>query len=139
MTYAALAFLLGLSSGLRTFTAPATLWLMRHPGPWANVLAVLAALEYVADLHPNTPSRTTPAGTIARVVSGAFVGWVAATSLGGDPTAGALAGIAGALLGAYGGLDLRLRASAAIGNVPAGLLEDAIAIGVAVLAVMRLP
>jgi uncharacterized membrane protein len=128
-------FVLGFVAGLRTFTAPAVLWLMRHGGVWAIVLAVLAVVEYVGDLYPKTPARTGAFGLVARIVSGAFVGWSMATSAGSSGTTGAIVGIVGALAGAYGGLGIRLKAIAAIGGIPAGLLEDVVAIALAVVAV----
>lgn len=130
-------FILGIVAGLRTFTAPAVLWLMRHYGVWAIVLGVLAILEYAGDLYPAAPARTRGFGLIARLVSGAFVGWAMAVPAGGAAALGAIVGAIGALTGAYGGLALRRAAAAAIGAVPAALLEDAVAIGLAVLVVGR--
>jgi len=132
------AFLLGVVSGLRTFTAPAVLWIMRHRGPWAYGLAAAAAFEYFMDVHPKAPPRTSPFGLAVRVISGAFVGWWAAVAAGISPISGAIAGSIGALAGAYGGLAVRRRAIAAIGNVASGLCEDIVAIVAAVLIVARL-
>jgi uncharacterized membrane protein len=132
-------FVLGFVAGLRTFTAPAVLWLMRHFGIWAIVLAALAVAEYVGDLYPKTPARTSAFGLIARIVSGAFVGWAMATSTGGSGMLGAIVGVVGALAGAYGGLAIRLKAIAAIGEISAALLEDVVAIVLAVLAVTFFP
>ena len=130
------AILLGFLAGLRTFTAPAVLWLMRRDTPLAYALGVLALLEYVGDLYPKAPARTSPAGVIARGCSGAFCGWTVA-SLSSTPVADAmLAGAVAAIIGAYVGLAIRLRAVTLIGRVPAGLLEDVItaAASVAVVA-----
>jgi uncharacterized membrane protein len=130
------AILLGFLAGLRTFTAPAVLWLMRRDTPLAYALGVLALLEYVGDLYPKAPARTSPAGLIARGCSGAFCGWTVA-SLSSTPVADAmLAGAVAAIIGAYVGLAIRLRAVTLIGRVPAGLLEDVItaAASVAVVA-----
>ena len=139
MPYLLLAFVLGLVVGLRTFTAPAVLWLMRHPGPWGIGLCALALIEVTLDLHPKAPPRTSTIGLLARVVSGAFVGWTIALTAARSPIAGAIAGAIGAVIGAYGGLAIRLRLSAALGNVPAGLLEDVVAILAAVAIVSRVP
>ena len=79
------AILLGFLAGLRTFTAPAVLWLMRRDTPLAYALGVLALVEYVADLYPKAPARTRPLGLIARGCSGAFCGWTVA-SLGATPS-----------------------------------------------------
>jgi uncharacterized membrane protein len=139
MPYLLLAFWLGLIAGLRTFTAPAVLWLERHPGPWAYGLAVLAVLEYAGDLHPKAPPRTSTVGLLARVVSGAFVGWATALSFGGSSIAGAITGAIGAVIGAYGGLAARLRMIQAMGNVPAAIVEDIVAILASLETVSRIP
>jgi uncharacterized membrane protein len=136
--YLLLAFLLGVVSGLRTFTAPAVLWIMRHGGLWAYVLLAAAVFEYFYDVHPKAPPRTSTPSIVVRLVSGAFVGWWVAVATGVSPALGAIAGGIGAVLGAYGGLALRRRAIAAMGIVASGLLEDIVAITVAVLIVARL-
>ena len=69
------------------------------------------------DVLPNTPSRTQAMGLSARVVSGAFVEWTIATMHDGSRIFGAIAGIAGAVIGTYAGHAARFaanRASAAI-------------------------
>lgn len=126
------AFLLGVVVGLRTFTAPAVLWIVRHGGVWAVVLTVLAIVEYAGDLRPKTPARTGAVGLSARILSGGFCGWQISGS-----AIGAVAGVAGAVVGAYGGLALRVKAIAAIGAIPSGILEDLVAIGAAVLIAMH--
>lgn len=133
-----LAFLLGVVSGLRTFTAPAVLWIMRHGGLWAYVLSAGALFEYFLDVQPKAPPRTGAIGLVGRLLSGAFVGWWAAATSGISPAGGALAGAIGALAGAYGGLAVRKRAAAAVGNVASGILEDLVAIAAAVAIVTRL-
>jgi uncharacterized membrane protein len=126
------AFLLGVVAGLRTFTAPAVFWIVRHGGVWAIVLAVLAVVEYAGDLLPKAPARTGAVGLTARILSGAFCGWQISGS-----AIGAVAGAAGAVAGAYGGLALRVKAIAVIGAIPSGILEDLVAIGAAALIVTR--
>jgi uncharacterized membrane protein len=128
-------FLMGIVAGLRAFTAPAVLWLMRHGGPWAIVLAILAVLEYAGDLYPRSPARTSAPALIARIASGAFVGWYIAATSGISGAAGAVVGVAGVAVGAYGGLAVRLKSIAAFGAVPAALLEDVAAIAIAVLVI----
>ncbi len=135
------ALLLGIIAGLRTATAPAVLWLVRHRSTAAYVLGALALVELFGDLHPKAPPRTAATGLIARIISGAFCGWAAtaATAAAGAPVVvGTLLGVAGALGGAYGGLAVRTRAITAIGRVPAALLEDAIAIFGALFVVLGL-
>jgi uncharacterized membrane protein len=130
------AFGLGFVAGLRAFTAPAALAFSR--GPILTAIGVLAALfEYVMDTLPKTPSRTDPRGLIPRIVSGGFCGWVIAAAWGGSAIAGASAGVAGALAGTYGGHAVRLAAIERIGALPAALLEDVVAIGLAAFIVTR--
>lgn len=131
------AILLGFLAGLRTFTAPAVLLLMRTGTPLAYLLGVLALAEYAGDLYPKTPARTHPAGLIARACSGAFCGWTVA-SLNGAPVAGAaFAGAVAAVIGAYAGLAVRSRAITLIGRVPAGLSEDVVTAAAAVAVAAR--
>jgi uncharacterized membrane protein len=130
------ALVLGLVAGLRTLTAPAVLWLVRHRSPVAYALGVLALLEFVGDLSPKSPPRTAAAGLVARLISGAFCGWALTAPAGRPGLVGAAIGAAGALAGAYLGLAARTRAISSIGRVPAALVEDAVAIAVAVAAVI---
>lgn len=132
------AALIGVVAGLRTFTAPAVLWLVRHRSPVAYLLGVLALLEFAGDLSPKTPARTGLVGLAARVISGAFCGAAITAPAGHSLFIGALLGALGAVVGAYGGLAARLRAIALIGPIPAALLEDAIAIAGAVAIVTEL-
>lgn len=132
------AFLLGVVSGLRNFTGPAVLWIMRHGGPWAYVLSAAALFEYYADVQPKTPPRTVAPSLVVRFVSGAFVGWWAAVAGGVSPELGAIAGGVGAIAGTYASLAVRRRAIAAMGVVVSGVLEDIVAIAAAVAIVARL-
>jgi len=129
-------FLLGIVAGLRTFTAPAVLWLLRHGGLWAWLLSAAALFEYALDVSPKAPARTRAVGLSVRIVSGGFVGWAIATSAGHSAIAGAIAGIAGAIAGAYGGLALRLKLIEIMGPITSGIVEDVVAIGLAVLIVL---
>lgn len=133
-----LIFLLGVVSGLRTFTAIAVLWIMRHGGVWAYVLGAAALFEYFLDLQPKAPPRTSVGGLFGRLLIAAFIGWWVTATNEMSPVAGALAGAVGALVGSYVGLALRKRAATAVGNVASGLLEDLVAIAAAVAIVARL-
>lgn len=110
---------------------------MRRGGIWGIVFAVAAAGEYVADLLPGTPSRTGAAGLSARCVSGASAGWLIASMNGGSWPVPAAAGLAGALIGTFGGHAARLAAIARIGAYPAAVAEDLVAIGLAAFIVTR--
>ncbi|HTX60127.1 MAG TPA: hypothetical protein VMH02_10690 [Verrucomicrobiae bacterium] len=126
-----LAILFGFVAGLRTFTAPAAYFLWRGGTP-GYVLAAFALIELVMDAHPKAPSRTQPMGLIPRLVSGGIVGWFIAGG------AGAATGVLGAIIGTYGGHAVRLRLIQRFGPIPAALIEDAVAILLAVYAVTRL-
>jgi uncharacterized membrane protein len=130
------AFALGLVAGLRTFTAPAAVFLARG-GVLGIVLAVAALGELICDKLPQIPSRTSPPALIARIVSGAIVGFLIVGTGGGLAVAGAVVGIAGALAGAFGGRAARVAAIARIGPIPAALIEDVIAVGLAAFVVTR--
>lgn len=136
MTALFLALGIGFVSGLRTFTPVAAVLLMRS-GILGIIAAVAAVGEYVVDVLPNTPSRTQAMGLSARIVSGAFVGWIIATMHDGSGIFGAIAGIAGAVIGAYAGHAARLAAIARIGRYPAAIVEDLVAIGLAAVIVTR--
>jgi uncharacterized membrane protein len=136
MTPLLLAFGLGIVAGMRTFTPIAAVLLARG-GVWGIVFGIAAVAEYVADVLPNTPSRTGTLGLSARIVSGAFAGWMIATIHSGTGIIGAVAGIAGALIGTFAGHAARLAAIARIGGYPAAIAEDLVAIGLAAYIVTR--
>jgi uncharacterized membrane protein len=99
---------------------------------------VLAVGELINDKLPKTPSRKAPVPFIARIVVGALCGAALAAPDGGL-ISGILAGVLGAIAGTLGGYEFRARLGRAIGgkDLPIALLEDAIAIGGAVLIVSR--
>lgn len=131
----AFAFVLGIVSGLRTFTSPAAV-MLRAGGVVSIVLLVAALAEYIGDALPQAPSRTGPVGLTARILSGAFVGWTIAMPAGAS-VAGAVAGVIGAVIGTFGGHAARIAAIARIGALPAAIGEDLVAIGLAALIVTR--
>ena len=140
----ALALLIGLVAGLRTFTAPAAIswaaWSGRLAleGGWLAILGytwtpwiftLLAIGEFIGDQLPSTPSRTVPMQFGARLLSGAICG-AAIGSSHGAMLGGLIAGIAGAVIGTLGGHAFRRRLAAVFKkDLPAALIEDAIAIG----------
>ena len=154
MSMLILALLIGVVAGLRTMTAPAAISWAAHLGrldlgetPLAflgyaftpYILTLLAAAELVADQLPSTPSRKVPVQFGARIVSGALCGAAIGIS-DGQWLGGLLAGAVGAVLGTLGGYESRSRLVAATGgrDLPIALLEDAIAIGAAMLIVSAL-
>ncbi|MBD2112256.1 MULTISPECIES: DUF4126 family protein [Cyanophyceae] len=145
-----LALLIGIIAGLRTMTAIAAVSWAAYLGylnldgswlaflgyrftPW--ILSALALGEFVTDQLPFTPSRKVPVQFGARIVSGALSG--AAIALpSGTWVGGLIAGIVGAVIGTLGGAAARSRLAKALGrDLPAALIEDAIAIVGAVLVV----
>ena len=139
--------LLGMTVGLRTMTAMAVLcwfaWAQLLPQHgWAFwvgnlisaiVFTVLAVGEYVGDTLPSTPSRTAPGPLVGRMVFGGLVGALAAHAVIEPVVGGAIFGVLGALIGAFGGVRVRLYWAKAVGkDLPVALLESAIALGLAV-------
>ena len=146
MTVYLLALLIGIVAGLRAMTAPAMVswaahlgwldlsgaWLAFLGSIWARWILTLFALgELVTDQLPSTPSRMVPVQFGARMVTGALSG--AAIGAGsGTMIGGLLAGVVGAIIGTLGGRAFRARLAAAFGGErPAALIEDAVAIAVA--------
>ena len=138
-----LALLIGVIAVLRAFMAPAAVsWAARYGVlPVAGthlaflgsiitswIVTALALFELVNDQNPKTPSRKVPPQFIARIVMGGFSG--AAIGLGlGNLWVGLLCGVIGAVIGTLGGAAVRGKLAAAFGkDLPAGLLEDAVAI-----------
>lgn len=148
---ALLAALIGIVAGLRTMTAPAAVswaaalgWLDLTGSPLAFlgyswtplIVTALAMLELVGDKLPTTPSRKVPMQFGARIISGTAAGAALGIAAGSLPI-GLLAGLVGAVIGTLGGAALRGRLAAALGrDLPAALIEDAVAIVAAVLIVM---
>jgi uncharacterized membrane protein len=139
-----LAFLIGLFSGLRSLTPPAVTSWAAHLGwlklgrgltwlgttPAAVIFAVLAIAELINDKLPKTPSRTAATGLIARVVTGGFTGACVATAGDQGLAFGAILGIAGALVGTFGGYQVRTRLAKALGtpDYVIAVLEDLVTI-----------
>lgn len=148
-----LALLIGVVAGLRAMTAPAAISLAAHYGlldlggtwlawlgfkftPW--IFLVLALGELITDQLPSTPSRKVPVQFATRMIMGSITGGaigVAASAL----WAGVIVGAIGAVIGTLGGAAARGKTAAAFGkDRPAALIEDAVAIGGAILIVSAL-
>jgi uncharacterized membrane protein len=150
----ALAFLIGIVAGLRSFTAPAVVcwaarlgWLNLHGSHLAfmgSLVAVVmftifALAELTADKLPNTPSRTTPMPLTFRVITGALSG--AALGIAGSQSFAfaAVPAALGAIAGAFGGYQVRhkLVTSLHVRDYGVAVLEDLVAIGGGLLIVSR--
>jgi uncharacterized membrane protein len=144
------AFLIGVSAGLRSLTAPAVVswaarlgWLKLSGTPLAFlgaaatpwILSALALGELFADKQPWIPSRKSPPAFVGRIVSAVLSGLALGASgrAIGDGIGTAVAAIAGGVAGTLGGYEFRMRLTRAAGgrDFPIALLEDAIAIGLA--------
>lgn len=144
----ALAVAIGIIAGLRAMTAPALAswaanlgwlnlsgtWLAFLGNGWVRwILTLLALVELVTDQLPSTPSRTVPVQFAARIATGGLSG----AAIGGGHGAllgGLLAGVVGAVIGTLGGRAFRAKLAAAFGSDrPAAFIEDAVAIGGALL------
>ncbi|HEY1308237.1 MAG TPA: DUF4126 family protein [Vicinamibacterales bacterium] len=154
MTAYFFALLIGVVAGLRTFTAPAAAswaarlgrldlngtWLAFMSAAWTPwVFTLLALVELVMDQLPSTPSRLVPMQFGARLVSGALSGASVAGGAGASIAGGAVAGILGAVIGTFGGHALRRTLARSFGrDTPAAFIEDALAIGGALLIISAL-
>jgi uncharacterized membrane protein len=143
--------LLGAVTGLRAMTGIMVLcWFAYRghlpvDGTWAfwtergvtvGIFTALAIGEYIGDKLPNTPARTAPLGLISRLVIGGLIGAIIATSLEGSGLEGVLLGVAGAVIGTFGGYHIRkhLVESSGWKDWHVAVAEDVFAIVAAVLA-----
>ncbi len=134
VTLLILALLLGVVTGARTFTAAAALMVALHHWTVGLILTLVAAGEYAGDLMPTAPDRTSAGALAARLVSAAFVGAATMPDRTSSRIGGAIAAMIGALIGAFGGLRVRLAAIERIGAVPAAIIEDVVVLVVAIAA-----
>ncbi|MCX4149313.1 MULTISPECIES: DUF4126 domain-containing protein [Paraburkholderia] len=153
MSVYVLALLIGVVAGLRAMTAPAAVswaahlgWLPLQDTPLAflgfaatpYIFTVLAIVELITDQLPKTPSRTVPMQFGTRIVLGGLSGAAIGAAHGGL-VGGLIAGVVGAVIGTLGGAKVRGALARTFGrDLPAALIEDAVAIVGAVLIVMAL-
>lgn len=142
------ALLMGVVAGLRAMTPLAAIswaaylgWLDFSATPFAFIghiiaviiLTLVAIAELVSDQLPATPSRKVPVQFGTRIVVGAMAG---ALLVPGSWIVGLVLGAVGAVIGTYGGAELRGRLARSFGrDLPAALIEDVIAVLAAVLIV----
>ncbi len=140
---------LGVATGMRCMTPMAVLcwfmWLAMLPVSRLNfwtasifsaiVFTVLALGEFYVDTLPKTPSRKSLGPLLARLVFGAGAGMLVVSSFGEPLAGGFLLGIAGALVGTYGGYWMRMYLAGLMGNdLPVALFESALAVALSVAA-----
>jgi uncharacterized membrane protein len=139
---------IGFVAGLRSLTAPAAVswaarlgWLHLEGTPLAfmgstaavAILSVLAIAEFGADLHPATPSRTSPGPLIARIVMGGLSGACLCASAGLSLVLGGVVGGVAGVVGAFAGYQARTRLVRAlkVNDKVIALSEDLVAIALA--------
>jgi uncharacterized membrane protein len=143
--------LLGCANGLRTMTPIAVLCWFAYTGrlhvqdTWADwtgmlvtaiVFTAFAVGEYIGDKLPQTPNRITTFPLAARMVFGGLVGAVIVINVYQPTFMGILLGALSALIGAFLGFYLRrfLTTMCKFPDFPIALAEDAVAIGLAFIA-----
>jgi len=153
MSFLISAFVLGVVCGLRALVGlAAASWAASRQqipleGTWLSFLgfrftpyitSLLAVGEVISDKLPKTPSRLVPPQFGGRVVMGALTGSAIGLSQG-HLLLGALSGIIGSVVGTLGGSKGRALAAQLFGrDLPAALLEDILAIILAVIAIVTL-
>ena len=154
MALLALAFVIGVLNGLRSFTPPAAAAWAAHLGwiklqgvlaligsvPVVAIFTLLAAFELFADKMPWIPDRTTTMSLVGRGVMGALTGACVAAAGGQSAVIGAACGVAGAIAGAFAGYHTRKRSAEALGlpDIYVALVEDLICVAGSVWVVTRL-
>ena len=146
------AFLIGTASGLRALIGLTAVSWAVHSGilpldhTWLAflgyaftpyILTLMAIGELVNDKLLKTPSRLVPPQFITRIVTSALCG-LAIGFPGHGMIIGLVAGILGAVAGTFGGAKARSLLARTFGrDLPAALLEDAVALGISALALFR--
>jgi uncharacterized membrane protein len=136
--------LLGIATGLRsqmgmaavvTRTSPAALPAALRRTATRPVVELAAAGELVVDKLPVARPRTDLTGLIPRITLGALSGGLLASSNGQRRLWPAAIGAGAAASGAFGGMSARLALARRIPPIAAALVEDLVAVGLAVTAV----
>ena len=149
-----IAICIGIVAGLRAVTAPAAIswaaylgWLNLHGSPLSFMGSIIAVVlfslgaigEFINDKLPKTPNRTAPPQLIARIVMGALSGACVCASAGQSLIVGALLGAIGALIGTFGGFQVRAQLTSSLKTLGifVAILEDLVAIAFAYFLVSR--
>src|SRR3954447_26335354 len=137
--------LLGAASGARGQLGVATVVARSDPSlpgifrhPWTRRLLVAAAVrELVVDKLPATPSRLEPAGIAGRLAMGALAGGLFAQTRRAPWFPAAAIGAASAIVAAKIGHDVRARLAQRAPDPAIAVVEDALALGLAVAGASR--
>jgi uncharacterized membrane protein len=142
--------LIGMATGMRSMTGLAVLcwcaWLGLIPETgWASwsatlvaaiVFGLCAVAEYVGDLSPKAPSRTTAFPLTVRLVFGAVAGALVAHSMNEPVVGGVIFALIGVLIGAFGGVWVRVRLAKLLRrDWPVGVVESLLALGLCLVVV----
>lgn len=145
---------LGFVAGLRSLTPPAVVAWAAHLG-WLNlnhsplafmgsiiavvIFSILAVVELIGDLLPQTPKRTAAVPLTARVFVGALCGASVCAAGNQSLIIGAILGGVGGVIGAFVGYNIRtsLVRELNIKDFFIAIVEDLVAIGLAFFFVSR--
>jgi len=148
------AFGIGFAAGLRSLTPPAVVAWAAHLG-WLNlnnsplafmgstiaavIFSILAVVELIADLLPQTGKRTAPVPLVARILMGGLCGACVCAASNQSLIFGAVLGAVGGVIGAFAGYEIRRRVVSALNikDIFIALLEDLVTIGLACFFVSR--
>jgi uncharacterized membrane protein len=140
------SLLIGLVAGMRSLTPVAAISWAAQRSPQSNnthwprllssprvskVAFALAAAELLGDKMPSAPDRIITPGILARIATGALAGMAVAPPK--RQRMGAVLGAAAAVGAAYVSFGIRQRAIRSRGQISTGLIEDALAVGAALL------
>ena len=126
--------ILGALSGMRSMSGAAALGL-RRGGTMQGATTAMAVAEMLADKTPFVGNRIDPLPLAGRALMGAIVGGVIARDHHTSLFAGSLIGAAAAVIAAHAAFRLRTRVP--LSNISAGLIEDAVILGVTSLFARR--
>jgi uncharacterized membrane protein len=145
---------IGVVAGLRSLMAPAVVAWAAHLG-WLHlqntplgfmeskialiIFSLLAIGELIGDKLPKTPKRTAVAPLLARVLTGSLCGACLFIAANQSLAIGAITGAIGAVLGAFGGYQIRNRLVTLlrIPDIFIAVSEDLIALGLALFLIWR--
>jgi uncharacterized membrane protein len=145
-----LVFGIGVTTGLRCMTAPAVVAWAAHLG-WINlagsplafmgsiwaagIFTLLAFTEYVVDQLPSTAARTTAGPLATRIVVGMLTGACLGFGESAPLLTAALIGALGAVAGAFGGYQARVRLVRGlhVPDIAVAIPEDLVAVGLGLL------
>jgi len=142
---------IGFATGLRSMTTLAVVAWAAHLGCLSlgatslsfmssaiavGIFTLFAIGEYIADLLPNTPNRTSAVGLSARFITGSFSGACLAAATGNSVALGLISGVA-AIGGAFAGFYARtgLVKSLGVKDAFVAIPEDLVAIGLAIASI----